>query len=174
MTKRKRDIFTVIESINNWFEASEPTTNTFEGPEGDTGCLGTIGTSSDHLTTNGWDAEGAGSDNDSEPWTEAAQVAPNHTHEGTGLRPRSEVAASSSPSPKVSPPLTAETGCIPGPEDRQRGCNREGVQATGYHPDAVGESTSEITGPSIEPGEERDLPINAFWRVLADAGYDVW
>ena len=27
MTKRKRDIFTVIESINNWFEASEHYTN---------------------------------------------------------------------------------------------------------------------------------------------------
>ena len=54
MTKRNRDIFIVIELINNWFEVREPTTNTTEGSEGDTGNLGTIGTSSDSITTNGW------------------------------------------------------------------------------------------------------------------------
>ena len=37
MTRRKRDIFTVIESINNWFEASEHCTN----PSLDHGCSAT-------------------------------------------------------------------------------------------------------------------------------------
>ena len=67
MTKRKRDIFTIIESINNWLEASEPTTNTIEGSEGDTGNLGTIRTSSDSITTNGWVVEGVGPDNNAKP-----------------------------------------------------------------------------------------------------------
>ena len=34
MTKRKRDVFTIIISINNWFEASEHYTNSTADHEG--------------------------------------------------------------------------------------------------------------------------------------------
>ena len=34
MPKRKRDIFTVIESINDWFEASEQDTHSYSEYEG--------------------------------------------------------------------------------------------------------------------------------------------
>ena len=93
MTKRKRDIFTVIESINNWFEAIEPNTNTSEGPEGEAVGLGAIGTSSDHITTHSGVAEVAGSDYTEGPWIETVQVAPNQNHEGTECEPQSEVVA---------------------------------------------------------------------------------
>ena len=57
MTKRKRDIFTVIESINNWFEASEPCTNStadHEGVSSGPEHISDLGTS---IMVNGWAAE---------------------------------------------------------------------------------------------------------------------
>ena len=174
MTKRKRDIFTVIESINNWFEASDPTTNTTEDPKGDTGNLGTIGTSSDSITTNGWVVEGAGPDNDAEPWAEAVQLGSNHTHGGTDLGLEAEVAASSILAPEASTQWAARPGSVPGLEVIQGEGDREGGQTTGYPQGTVNEGISDITGPGPEPEVERELAIKAFWRVLADAGYDVW
>lgn len=50
MTKRKRDIFTVIESINNWFEASEPAANAPEGLGKEASNPRISGTSSDPTT----------------------------------------------------------------------------------------------------------------------------
>ena len=50
MTKRKRDIFTVIESINTWFKASEPATNAPEGLGKEASNPRISGTSSDPTT----------------------------------------------------------------------------------------------------------------------------
>ena len=150
MTKHKRDIFTVIESINNWFEASEPTTNT-KGSEVAIGNLGTIDTSSDSIMTNGWVVEGVGPDNDAEPWTEAVQLASNRNHRGTDLGLKAEVAASSIPKPKVSTQWAAVPGSVPGPKVSQGNGDREGGQANGYPQGTVDEGTSDITGPGTEP-----------------------
>ena len=171
MTKRKRDIFTIIESINNWLEASEPTTNTIEGSEGDTGNLGTIHTSSDSITTNGWVVEGVGPDNNAKPWTEAVQLASNRNHGGTDLGLKVEVAANSIPEPKVSTQWAAVSGSVPGPEVSQGNGDREGGQATEYPQGTVDNGTNNITRPGTEPEVERELAIKAFWRVLADAKY---
>ncbi len=47
--------------------------------------------------------------------------------------------------------------------------SHEGPQPAGYSP-----GTEEITGPDPGSEEEKELTIAAFWRLLADAGYDVW
>ena len=67
MTKRKRDIFTVIESINNWFEASEHSSIPTEDHQVAPIYPGPINAPSTKVTTNGWTAEGLDSGNDAEP-----------------------------------------------------------------------------------------------------------
>lgn len=57
MTKWKRDIFTVIDSINNWFEASAHNTSPLEDPEGDANHLENSSTSADQVTAKGLVAE---------------------------------------------------------------------------------------------------------------------
>ena len=169
MTKRKRDSFTVIESINNWFEASEPTTNVTEGSEGEASSPKVVGTSSDPIANHIVAAELAGSISNEGPWTEAVQVVPNHSHEGIERQPQAEVAASSSLSPRVAAPLAATTGYGSDPGGDQENPHRDGYQA------GIGsEGTSDLPRPRTTAAVERQLTIDAFWRLLADAGYDIW
>ena len=165
MTKRKRDIFTVIESINNWFEASEPTTNVIEGSEGEASSPRVIGTSSDPTTNQIVAAELAGSISNEGLWTEAVQVVPNHRHEGIERQSQAEVAASSSLSPRVA----AATGYGSGPKGDQENSHRDG-----YHAGIGNEGASDLPGPRTDAEVGRQLAIDAFWRLLADAGYDIW
>ena len=174
MTKQKRNIFTVIESINNWFEASEPTTNTTEGSEGEASSLRVIGTSSDPIKNHSGVVELAGSTSNEGPWTEVAQVAPSQRHEGIERQPQAEVAASSSLSPRVAAPLAAVTGYGSGPEGEHESSHQEGRQDNRYQAGIGNEGTSDLPGPCTEAEVERQLAIDAFWRLLADAGYDIW
>ena len=164
MTKRKRDIFTVIESINNWFEASEHNTSTSEDPEGNVNHLVANSASSDRLTVNGLSAETSRPADTLVPCAEALHVSshPNCTSIGPG--PQSEVADRLIPASEASYLSAAEVGHVPTTDD-----SHEGAQPAGYSP-----GTGEITGPSPGAEDERELTIAAFWRLLADAGYDVW
>ena len=163
MTKRKRDIFTVIESINNWFEAGEHCTITSEASEASANHLVTGTTSHDPLTANRLAAEV------SEPWTEAVHVDPNCSHVMTNLNPQSEVADPLIPALDVSCPVTAGSRYGPVTEDLNQDNRYGGVQTTG---DSL--CTSETAIPGSEAERERELTITTFWRLLADAGYEVW
>ena len=166
MTKRKRDIFTVIKSINNWFEASEHNATASEDHEGEVCCHGTIGTSAASVTTNGWTAEGVESGNDTEP--------PTCTSDSTEPGNRSEVGGHPVACPEAALPLAVVIGYVTGPEYSQGSGSNKGGQANGYKPGNADEGTSEAPGPVAAVEGERDLTIPAFWRILADTGYDVW
>ena len=174
MTKRKRDIFTVIESINNWFEAGEPTTHTTEDHEGDNGNRGAIGASSDLATTNGWLEERAFPSNDPKPRPEAFQLASSHTSAIIDPSREAEVAAKSTSTPEVATRWAAGPSSVPGLGFDQGEGDREGGQSTGYLQCTENRGIGDITGPGPDPAAERELAIKAFWRVLADAGYNVW
>ena len=101
MTKRKREIFTVIESKNNWFEASDSITHTAESAEGSTGWLLASDTSSDSITTNDWGVEESGSDHHTEPRAEASQLASDCSQVVADVGLVTEVAANSFIQPKA-------------------------------------------------------------------------
>ena len=92
MTKRKRDVFTVIESINNWFEASKHYTNPtpdLEGFSGNSDCTTNPGTSTkiDCQT-----AKSCTPVSDTEHGDEAGHEPPNFPPNHAGLEVRSELA----------------------------------------------------------------------------------
>ena len=170
MPKRKRDLCTVLESINTLFESGEPTAHATEDPEGDTD---NRGASSDFATTNGWLGEGAAQGSDPESWPEAVQVASIHTHVTTYPSREAEVTATTL-TPEVATRWAAEPSGVPGLVSDQGEGDREGGQPAGYIQGTRDRSINEVTGPGLGTEAERELVISAFWRLLADAGYDVW
>ena len=84
MTKRKRDIFIVIESINNWFKANEHYTNPTEDHEGVPSYPEPISDPVGSVTVNDWAAECLEPSNDTEPWDEVNHVASNCPSDNTG------------------------------------------------------------------------------------------
>ena len=159
MTKRKRDVFTVIESINNWFEASEnsttPTTDLEEKPR----CFEHIRSSRSEVTVTNWAAASTEAVGGSVPWEEAGHVALSRAE----LETRFEVARESTTYPA------------------DRSWVFEGTWArTQERPAVAGEPGG--TGGDIRSrphlgtevvGEEDDT-LTTFWDVLRAAGYDVW
>ena len=111
MTKRKRDIFTVIESINNWFEVGEQHASTSEASEAIANHLVTGTPSSDPVTANRLVADV------SEPWTDAVHMDPNCSHINTNPNPHSEVADRMIPALDVPCPVVAGSGYEPVTED---------------------------------------------------------
>ena len=169
MTKRKRDIFTVIESINNSFEASEHNTNTSEDPEGNVNHLVVNSVSSDPVTVNGLNAEISRSADTLVPCAEALHVSSHPSCTSIGRGPQSEVADRLIPASEASYPSAAGAGHVPATEGSPRDDSHEGAQPTGYSP-----GTGETTGPRPGAEDERELTIAAFWRLLAEYGYDIW
>ena len=164
MTKRKRDIFTIIESINKWFEASESNTNTLEDPEDKTNLLIANNGSSDSLTVNGLSVESSRPAEILIPGAEASHVSPHPNCTSIRPGPRSEVADPLISVSEAPYPPAAEVGHVAATGD-----SHERGQPAGYSP-GIGETT----GPDPGPEEEGELTTTAFWKLLADAGYDVW
>ena len=169
MTKRKRDIFTVIDSINNWFEASAHNTSPLQDSEGDADHLVNSSTSADQVPANGLVAEIPRSTNTSEPWAEAFYVPSHSSDSSIGPGPQAEVGDRLIPAFEALHPPAAGAGYIPAPEGSTKDISHERVQTTGYNP-----STGEATGPAPGIEEEKERAIAAFWRLLADVGYDTW
>ena len=164
MTKRRREILTAIESINEWFETSDPITHAAESAEGSTGWSLTTDPLPDLVTTNGWEVVESGPDPSTELRVEAFQVVPVVAKWlltwawQLMWRPAHHYKLLTIPNWQlcrvaVQPPKAAQRGRIPG--------NEEG-------------NNSEIIGQSIELERERERVINAFWRLLSDVGYDTW
>ena len=170
MPKRKRDLCTVIESINTLFGSGEPTAYATEDHEGDTG---NRGASSDFATTYGWLGEGAAQGSDQESRSEAVQLASIHTHVSTYPSREAEVAATTL-TPEVATRWAAGPSGVPGLVSDQGEGDREGGQPAGYIHGTGNRGINEVTGPSLGTEAERELVISAFWRLLADAGHDVW
>ena len=94
---------------------------------------------------------------------------PNCSHVTTHLHPQSEVANPLIPALDIPCPVTARSRYGPATTDLNQGSQYGGAQTTGDSP-----CTSETVIPSSEAERERELTITAFWRLLADAGYDIW
>ena len=165
MTKRKRDIFTVIKSINNWFESSEHCTN----PSFDHGCS----TSRSELNTeSGTSLESSYSVVRSHPtvgnWEHEDEVgyrSPNRSSSHVGLQVESEVAreATNRVGSGSRLPTEAEGGPGYGKEVICEGDPRSSVLDTRL-----------ITPVVTEGADEVDVALTGIWRVFKDAWYDVW
>ena len=96
-------------------------------------------------------------------------MVPNPRHVGTEWQPQAEVATDSLSSPRAVGPLAAATGygLIPGGD-------QEDPHLAGYQAGIGSTGTSDLPGPRTTAVVERQLTIDAFWRLLADAGYDIW
>lgn len=168
MTKRRREILTAIESINEWFETSDPITHAAESAEGSTDWSLTNDTFPDLVTTNGWEVVESGPDPSTELRVEAFQVVPGYGQVAADVGLAADVAASSLLQTTHYTQLAAVPGSGPATEGSLEG------QDTGYQPGTEEGDTSEIIGPSTESERERERVISAFWRLLSDAGYDTW
>ena len=157
MTKRKRELITIVDSINNWFEAGGSSTQISESPEGEAVGCSSVGTPPVQLTNQVGAEEVAG------PRTEVGQVAPSLNYEGTTGGLRSNVAARSPLNPEHLAQLAAVTGRVPSHEGRLEG------RDSGYP--AV---TIDLPCPDTGADIERQLVLDAFWQLLADAGYETW
>ena len=150
MTKRKRDLFTVIESINNLFETSNLTANATEGSEGETVGPRVVGTSSGPIVSPIVAAELTESIPNDGGGTEDAQVVPSHNYGGINSQPHSEVATSSSFTPRAVALLATPARYGLGP-----GGDQEGPHLAGYQAGIGSTGTSDLPGPHPTAAEER-------------------
>ena len=119
MTKRKRDIFTVIESINNWFDASDQYTKSTTDHEGVP--IGTEhkGDALTGLTVNGWAAECSKLGNNEGVGSEVNHVSSAYSNSSDGLGVRSEVAKGAATCPPCDSQLAAGSGDAAMPKEGQ-------------------------------------------------------
>lgn len=161
MTKRKRDVFTVIESINNWFEASENRTTSTADPEGDSSGSEHINNPGANTTVNDWAAASPETVSDAGPWEEAGHMASGNTK----LEVRPEVAEGAATYTADGSRVSKGIGWGTKEEEGSTGTSGPG---------SSGEDTRSIPTPGTEVAGEVDLALTAFWDVLKAAGYDVW
>ena len=169
MTKRKRDTFNVIDSVNNWVETGAHNLNPLVDPEGDANHPVNSDTSADQVPAHGLGVEAQGSASTSEPRFGLLDGPSPNSGPNVGPEPRSEVTDYLLTACEAPYPPAVGTGYLPAPEGITSDTSHERVQAAGYNPD-IGETTNPFLGPE----EERERTIAAFWRLLADAGYDIW
>lgn len=138
MPKRKGDVFTVIESINNWFEASEHYTHSHSehegvpsGPEPNSNAL-------TKLTVNGWVAECQELGNDEGSATTLSHVAPNRSDSSNGVGCRFELVEEEATGPRSDPQLASCTGEVVKPNGAPEATDSEESPAGGYGPGISG------------------------------------
>lgn len=161
MKKRKRDIFTFIEAVPNWFEAGEGSTTTSERGEEDTnwaqGREGpTESVAGDTVTeVANW---ASGREGPSEYVAGEVAIRAAHVAQGRGLvhktgtenTPRSEVQPQSTLTAEVNEWLTATR-----PPDNQILTEPEPVT-------------------TMDLDDTRSRALNAFWSLLKAASYEEW
>ena len=165
MTKRKRDIFTVIESINIWFEANEHCTDFPPNNEGSA-----IG--SDLNTELGANPEINCPAVGSRPPVgnqghngEVGYGFPDGSPSHVGVKVESEVAAEAANRAANGSRLVARAEGIP---EYEKGVTSEDG------PGSSGPDTLLITPAVTEEVNEVDSGLTGIWMVFKDAGYDVW
>ena len=101
-------------------------------------------------------------------------MASNWASNDDGGKAQSEVASSSVNHSKAVSQLAIGIGEGPGVENNPRANSDVGSPLDGYHPVIGDEGITEAPATGPEGEGEGNLTMAAFWRVLADAGYDVW
>lgn len=165
MTKRKRNVFTVIESIDNWFEAgkcsTDPTAD-HEGVFGVPNCVTNLGTS---ITVNRQVVEDPNLVSDPEQWVEVGHESPSCLPISVQVEVQSKLAKGAASWTANGPRLP--TGTEGGTKDE------EGPASKGELGNA-NLDTRWVLPLGTEGVNDADLAIITFWRVLKEAGYDVW
>ena len=159
MTKRKRDVLTVIESINDWFEASDTSTTPTTDLEGSFSGSELGGISAFKATTTEWEAANSETVGDSVPWEGVSQVSLGGTELGT----KSKVAADHAT-------YLADGSRVP---EVARAVTEEGP-ATVSEPGRSGEDNRPIPQLGTGVTREADVNPNVLWDLLRTVGYDVW
>ena len=159
MTKRKRDVFTIIESINNWFECSDQPTVAATDSEGSHSRSEQRSSPESRATATDWAAATAEAVEGPLPGEEASHVALGHT--GPGVRPEGEGKEAIHPAERSR--VSVET--VTTKEERLVTGGEPGISAEGNQP--VRQQGIELTG-EIEAD-----PIT-FWDLCRAAGYDTW
>lgn len=174
MPKRKGDVFTVIESINNWFEANEQYTHSHSEHEGVPGGSEPNSNALTELIVNGWAAKCPEPSNDERFATTISHVAPNRSDSSDGVGCISELAEEEATCSTSDPKLVVCTGKAVKSKGAPEANDNEGDPAGGYGPGISGLVPSLIPSPATGVTGDEGLTCTAFWQLLQDADYDVW
>lgn len=165
MTKGKRDIFTVIESINNWFEAGEHYTNPPVDHEGS--CSNSERTTGLEICPE-IDAQAAGSG-----------ISATHTEVSDKVGCKSPNCHPGHVGSEVIPELSREipgrSSDSPRPSTKTEGV--AGYEGEATHDGEPGDPTldNRLIPPVVtEESDQTDYVFTGIWRVFKEAGYDVW
>ena len=116
MTKRKRDTFNVIDSVNNWVEAGAHNLNPLVDPEGDANHPVNSDTSADQVPAHGLDVEAQGSASTSKPRFGLLDGPSPNCGPNVGPEPKSEVTDYLVTAREAPYPPAAGTWYLPAPE----------------------------------------------------------
>ena len=174
MPKRKRDIFTVIESINNWFEASNPDSHSSSAHEGVSSGHETTGDTLTQLTVNGWVAEGQKHGTNDKSATTLSHVAPSCSHSSEGVGRLAELDEGDVAVPRTDHQLVMGKGKAGTPQGAPTSNGAPKRPVDGYRPDISDLGPSLVPAPTTGTAGVEEPTGRAFWQLLKDAGYDVW
>lgn len=174
MPKRKRDIFTVIESINNWFEASNQDSHSYSAHEGVSSGHETTGDTLNQLTVNGWVAEGQEPGTNDGSATTLSHVAPSRLHSSEGVGRPSDLEEGDVAVLRNDHQLVTGTGKAGTSQGTPAANGTPERPIAGYRPNISDLGPSLIPVPTTGTTGVEEPTGRAFWQLLKDAGYDVW
>ena len=174
MPKRKRDVFTVIESINNWFEASAQYTTSDREQEGIPSRSEPKGEAIAESNVCGWSAEELGSNGDGGSVSSVSLVASNCPDRGGQVETRSELARGTANYPTLEIQLELGKNEVTEPQEVSDDHGYEGGPSAGYDLASLRPVSNLIPAPDTGKSGGDNLGPHAFWQVLKDVGYDVW
>ena len=174
MPKRKRDIFTVIESINNWFEASAQYTTSDREHEGIPSGFEPNGEAIAESKVDGWSAEDLGANGEGGSVSTVSLVASSCPDSSGQVRTRSELAGGAANCSTLEIHLELGNNEVAKPQGVPDDHGYEGRPLAGYDPASLSPTSNLV--PASDTGESGgdNLAPHAFWQVLKDAGYDIW
>ena len=174
MPKRKRDTFIVIESINNWFEASAQYTTSDREHEGIPSGSEPNGEAIAESKIDGWSAEDLGSNGEGGSVSSVSLVASNCPDSGGQVETRSKLAGGAANYPTLKIQLELGNNEVVEPQRVPDDHGYGGRPSAGYDPASLIPASNLVTAPDTGESRGDNLAPHAFWHVLKDAGYDVW
>ena len=152
-------MFTIIESINNWFESSDQPTAAATDFEGSYSCSEQGCSPGSQATATNWAAATTEAVKGPLPGEKAGHVALGNTSPGV----RSEAVGKEAIYPAEGPKVSGETMTVK--EEGLVAGGEPGISAEGRQP--VRHQGMEVTG-------EVEANSTTFWDVCKAVGYDVW
>ena len=171
MTKRKSNIFTVAESVTNWFEASNHNPISTKENEEVVSRPGSSRAPVARTAINRWAADPLEVISDSEPRVVVGKGCVNWAEANAGSTVRSEVGTGTTTWPVAN---NQSAVGIEGVVDCWEDSKAEGGTGDGAELGSPGGVADLTSTPSAEVAEGDTRTPAAFWRLLKDAGYEDW